>query len=85
MTIPKPTPEEMREDLYQTLLELCGDVLLLDCLLFPEETENRPGLWEPQEVRAEVCGRLAEYVQQHARDTAVIAKGLKNRKYGYPF
>lgn len=79
MTIPKPTPEEMREDLHQTLLELCGDVLLLDCLLFPEETENRPGLWEPQAVRAEVCGRLAEYVQQHAKDTAALVVGLTAR------
>lgn len=76
MTIPKPTPEEMRLELYQTLLDLCGDVLLLDCLLFPEETENRPGLWEPQAVRAEVCRRLADYIEQHAKDVAVSATGL---------
>lgn len=76
MTIPKPTPEEMREELHDALLDLCGDVLLLDCLLFPEETENRPGLWEPQTVRAEACRRLASYIQQHAKDTAVIARGL---------
>lgn len=44
MTLPNPTPEEQREELHHTLLDLCGDVLLLDCLLFPERTENRPGL-----------------------------------------
>lgn len=76
MTIPKPTPEEMREELHDALLDLCGDVLLLDCLLFPEETENRPGLWEPQAVRAVACRRLADYIEQHAKDTAVIARGL---------
>ena len=79
MTIPKPTPAEMREDLYNTLLDLCGDVLLLDCLLFPEETANRPGLWEPQAVRAEACRCLASYIQQHAKDTAVVAAGLTAR------
>lgn len=77
MTIPKPTPEEMREELHDALLDLCGDVLLLDCLLFPEETENRPGLWEPQTVRAVACRRLADYIEQHAKDAAVIAAGLK--------
>lgn len=76
MTLPDRTPEELREELYQTLLDLCGDVLLLDCLLFPEETENRPGLWEPQAVRAETCRRLASYIQQHTKDTAVILAGL---------
>ena len=76
MTIPKPTPEEMREELHDALLDLCGDVLLLDCLLFPEKAENRPGLWEPQTVRAVACRRLADYIDQHAKDTAVIARGL---------
>lgn len=77
MTIPKPTPEEQREELLHTLLDLCGDVLLLDCLLFPEETKNRPGLWEPQAVRAETCRRLASYIQQHTKDMAVVAESLK--------
>lgn len=76
MTIPQPTTDELRLELYQTLLDLCGDIYLLDCLLFPAETENRPGLWEPQMVRAEVCRRLTEYVQQHAKEAAVIAAGL---------
>lgn len=76
MTLPERTPEELREELHDTLLDLCGDVLLLDCLLFPEETENRPGLWEPQAVRAEACRCLASYIQQHTKDMAVIARGL---------
>ena len=79
MTIPKPTPEELRLELYQTLLDLCGDIYLLDCLLFPEEAKNRPGLWEPQMVRAAVCRRLADYIDQHAKEAAVAAAGFTAR------
>lgn len=73
------TQEELREELYQTLLDLCGDVLLLDCLLFPEETENRPDLWASQSVRAAACRRLADYIEQHTRDIAVVSGAFTAR------
>lgn len=47
--------------------------------LFPWETENRPGLWELQMVRAAVCRRLADYMEQHAKEAAVAAAGLTAR------
>lgn len=45
-------------------------------VLLPGETQNRPGLWEPQAVRAVACRRLADYIEQHAKDAAVVAAGL---------
>lgn len=83
MRLQKPTPEELREELHDTLLDLCGDVYLLDCLLFPGDAEKRPDLWEPQAVRAAVCRRLTDYIEQHTKDVKSITLGLKKEKNRY--
>ncbi len=76
MKLPTHTPEELRQELDDTLLDLCGDVLLLECLFFPAESKSRPNLWKCQRVRAALARRLADYVELHAKDTMSVAVAL---------
>lgn len=80
MKLPTSTPEELREELHQTLLDLCGDVLLLECLFFPGEHKSRPTLWKCQKVRAALARRLVDYAEQHGKEVVSVAGALVARE-----
>lgn len=72
----KPTLEEIRVELHWRLIDLVGDVVLMDHFLFAQEAGDSLAAQYPDFVTEQLRQKLLDLIQNGAEEVAILADFL---------
>ncbi len=72
----KPTLEEIRMDLHWHLIDLVGDVMLMDRFLFAQEDGESLTAQYPGFITEQLRRKLMDLIQNGAEEVAILADFL---------
>lgn len=76
LKIKSPTTEELQQELDINLIDLLGDVFLLECVCYCSQMDMRVSPCFTDEVTREAVNRLHSYIKQHTDEVCSLCNIL---------